>query len=599
MVFSAPLLDRLEVGRQRVNELEPYHINRAVNPPRLIVAPIRELEISRAHVSLHLQGDHLRVKNISSQATIELKSPTTGQTFHLTDEDFIVLPLPLRFSIGNCSVSVRPAQTRLVGLDQMTVPPAIAGHSLTQTFDSRSLQQLRDKSRMDISELMSWLRCVLNLFQGTPNNDGFFQQAATAMTEMLKLDLAAVLFTENKKWQIRSLHGSHHQDSPNPWSPSLPLLNQVESSMRAHRQIPTIDRLPEPFLEETKCLVAAPILSTKGTVIGAMYGEKIIDQQNEKKEITEVETMFVELLASGIAAGLARLQHEKKAVEARVRLEQFFPAHLVDKLENDKEFLKGRESEVTVLFCDIRKFSEISERVGPEVTVDFINDVMQQLSVCVQNNGGVLVDYIGDELIAMWGAPDSQPAHASLATTAARAMLAQVPSLCKRWETTIGQAFQIGIGINSGLAQVGNVGSQLRFKYGPLGNTVNVASRVQGVTKQVGVPLVVTLETAKRLSCETPYRTLCQVKLVNVMQPVTICELRRPGSDWLRLKQNYEEGLRIFLSGDYRSACTLLSAVLNDFPEDQPARMLLNRAREMEAGEVHYGQPGIWEIGVK
>src|SRR5207248_3044278 len=103
----------------------------------------------------------------------------------------------------------------------------------------------------------------------------------------------------------------------------------------------------------------------------------------------------------------------------------------------------------------------------------------------VLDHEGVVVDQIGDELMVMWGAPEVQPNHAVLACRAALAMFECLPSLNERWLSIIGEPIKLGIGINSGIAQVGNVGSKIKFKYGALGNTVNLASRVQGATKHV------------------------------------------------------------------------------------------------------------------
>ncbi|MCH2183688.1 MAG: diguanylate cyclase [Mariniblastus sp.] len=600
-VFSAPLIDQIEIGRQRVNELDPYQINRAVNPPRLIIAPLTELEVSRSHALLETRDKQLTLKNISSQAKIEIPalSPAEPPTT-LNPGDSLELCLPLTFSIGQRVVRVHSPPAKLVGLEQMTMPPSMVGPAPGLTMAAPSIIQLRDQNQMDPPELMNWLRNILTLFQGTPNTDEFFQQATAAMAQMLELDLAAVLFRENESWKVRSLHQQDGRTDQADWEPSLTILNEVHASVRAHRQIPDFETQQPESLMGVKSLVAAPILSPEGEVIGAMYGDKRMAGRGPARDISEVETMFVELLASGIAAGLARLQQEKEAVKARVRFEQFFPANLVEKLENDQEFLKGRESEVTVLFCDIRKFSEIAERVGPEVTVQFINHVMGELSYCVQANQGVLVDYIGDELIAMWGAPDSQPDHATMATRAARDMLAKVKELGDQWDRTIGQAFQIGIGLNSGVAQVGNIGSKLRFKYGPLGNTVNVASRVQGVTKVLRVPLLVTLETAQDLDPSIAYRKIGQVKLINVSQPVTVCEV--PGTenpDWVRLKTAYEEGLERFEAESYLEACNALSAILQEFPDDTPTMNLLSRAVEQLSGTEQAGDPRVWVLDSK
>src|SRR5208282_6133126 len=100
--------------------------------------------------------------------------------------------------------------------------------------------------------------------------------------------------------------------------------------------------------------------------------------------------------------------------------------------------------EVSLLFCDIRGFSRISERLGPRGTVQWIGDVMGVLSDCVLAHAGVLVDYIGDELVAMWGAPAAQPEHARLACLAAIDMLKAVPGINERWSSTLKESMALG-----------------------------------------------------------------------------------------------------------------------------------------------------------
>ena len=122
-----------------------------------------------------------------------------------------------------------------------------------------------------------------------------------------------------------------------------------------------------------------------------------------KAPISTYEAMLVEMLACGVAAGLARVEQEQNAAAARVQFEQFFTKELSLQLTAQPDLLQGRDEDVTLLFCDIRGFSSISEAMGPAGTVEWIGDVMNTLSECVSEDQGVLVDYIGDELMAMWG----------------------------------------------------------------------------------------------------------------------------------------------------------------------------------------------------
>ena len=151
-------------------------------------------------------------------------------------------------------------------------------------------------------------------------------------------------------------------------------------------------------------VVASPILNKEGEVIGAIYGDRLKPTSGmHVPTVTELEALLVELVSCAVAAGLARLDQEQAALRARVQFEQFFTPELARQLAAQPDLLEGRDCEVTVLFCDIRGFSRISERLGPTKTVQWIRDVMGVLSDCVLEHKGVLVDYIGDELMAMWG----------------------------------------------------------------------------------------------------------------------------------------------------------------------------------------------------
>jgi adenylate cyclase len=109
-----------------------------------------------------------------------------------------------------------------------------------------------------------------------------------------------------------------------------------------------------------------------------------------------------------VATGLARQQQERAALQAQIRFEQFFGPELARHLKRAPDLLEGRDAEVTLLFGDVRNFSHFSEQLGPEGTLRWIGDVMGDLSECVLAEAGVLVDYIGDALLAMWGAPREQ-----------------------------------------------------------------------------------------------------------------------------------------------------------------------------------------------
>ena len=201
------------------------------------------------------------------------------------------------------------------------------------------------------------------------------------------------------------------------------------------------------------------------------------------------------------------------------------------------------------------------------------------LSDCVLAHDGVLVDYVGDELMAMWGAPSVQPDHADRACRAAMDMLSQVEPIGEKWKEIVPNRFGFGIGINSGPASVGNTGSQRKFKYGPLGNTVNVASRVQGITKQIGVPALITAETRRQLSSGGSLtRRLAEVQVVGIDETIELYQLCR--SEESDLVERYENALTAFEQDELNNAAGHLASLVRDYPKDRPTLILLSRTVE-------------------
>lgn len=306
--------------------------------------------------------------------------------------------------------------------------------------------------------------------------------------------------------------------------------------------------------------------------------------QEEQDAVRCIENGAEDFLSRPIRPALlmARLNAslEKKRLRERV-FEQHFTRELARELARNPDPMKmqARQAEVSVLFCDIRGFSAVSERLGPAQTIGWLSGVMGEFSSIVIDHGGVLVDYIGDELLAMWGAPNEQPNHAELACRTALGILESLPALNRIWKPLVGAETEVGIGINSGEALVGNVGTHRKFKYGPLGTAVNLASRVQSATKLLRTSLLITGETAAKVLGTFPTRRLCQVRVQNIMAPVHLHELKVPGifPDWERLSASYERALHRFEKGDFEGARQDLARFLGEVPGDGPGKKLMDR----------------------
>jgi adenylate cyclase len=286
---------------------------------------------------------------------------------------------------------------------------------------------------------------------------------------------------------------------------------------------------------------------------------------------------------------------EKKRLHQR-ELEQFFPAEIVGQLLCQPDLLRqGQKVDVSVLFCDIRGFSRVSERLSAGETMRWLSAVMECLSECVFRQQGVLVDFIGDELMAFWGAPQPQPDHARRACAAALDMVGQLPRLNEEWRRVTRSEMSLGIGVNSGPAHVGNTGIRRRFKYGPHGNVVNLASRVQGATKFLKSKLLITGATRQYLDDSFALRRLATIAAVNIATPLDLYELvpdDQPG--WPQVRHDYEQALEFFESQKLKEAAELLSKLITDHGAQGPELSLMSRTMDCLVEPSRWKK--VWEL---
>ncbi len=222
-----------------------------------------------------------------------------------------------------------------------------------------------------------------------------------------------------------------------------------------------------------------------------------------------VLTVVYPLLALIVAAvGILALQYLLVAFERQRVLftfSRFVPEDVVDEVlaKGEEELqLGGVRREATVLFSDIRGFTSFSEARAPAEVVEVLNRYLSEMTDAVMDHGGTLVAYMGDGIMAVFGAPIEQPDHADRAIAAAREMLeVRLPAFCE-WmrDAGDGDGFAIGIGLNSGEVLSGQVGSKRRMEYTTIGDTTNTASRLESMTKGSGFPIFIadSTRTARR-----------------------------------------------------------------------------------------------------
>ena len=204
---------------------------------------------------------------------------------------------------------------------------------------------------------------------------------------------------------------------------------------------------------------------------------------------------------------------------------QYVPPELVDEMAKDPEkyTMEGKSEELTVLFSDIVGFTSISEGLAPKELSQFINDYLTAMSLVIRGNRGTLDKYIGDAIMAFWGAPVADPEHARQAVISAMAMQAELDNVRAQMRARGWPDIRIGVGVNTGQMRVGDMGSKLRKAYTVMGDAVNLSSRLEGLTRVYGVGILVGPNT-RQLVKDIVFREVDRVKVKGKDEPVDIFE---------------------------------------------------------------------------
>jgi adenylate cyclase len=278
------------------------------------------------------------------------------------------------------------------------------------------------------------------------------------------------------------------------------------------------------------------------------------------------------------------LIEEQEKRKVRSRFQQYVPPEVVRRLLDDPERVKPRKSEITVLFSDIRGFTSISESLDAQELADLLNGYLTEMTRIVFRYQGTLDKYIGDAVMGFWGAPYEEPDHATRACNAALSMLARLAELQKEWRAQGRPVLDIGIGLNTGVASVGNMGSSMRLAYTAMGDAVNLASRLEGLNKEYGTRIIISESTYKVLQSDRVLvRELDMIRVKGKLLPVTIYEVldaEALGAEGKELVELFACGQKAYKQRDWRAAGQAFEQILDRWPNDGPARIFLRRCEE-------------------
>jgi adenylate cyclase len=263
--------------------------------------------------------------------------------------------------------------------------------------------------------------------------------------------------------------------------------------------------------------------------------------------------------------------------------------------------LGGEELETTVLFADLEGFTQLSETMPPQTLIGLLNDYFTPMTQIIMSYRGTLDKYIGDALMALWGAPVPLPDHALRACWAALEMQQTMAELQADWQAQGLPPLVARLGLHTGPVVAGNVGSRERFNYTVLGDTVNLASRLEGVNKVYGTRIILSEETSQRVKDRLLVRELDLVQVKGRAQPVRIYELL--GSfppdglpSWL---DHFADGLQAYRNQQWEEASRAFGEVLLLKPGDRPTQMFLGRCRFFAVAPPPSDWQAVFNLDVK
>ncbi|GBF50717.1 adenylate cyclase-like protein [Leptospira ryugenii] len=244
--------------------------------------------------------------------------------------------------------------------------------------------------------------------------------------------------------------------------------------------------------------------------------------------ITVLPSVTIEQVVVFVAIiGFRILTEEENVKYIRQTFSKFVSADVVDELlkHPDNLALGGSKREITIFFSDVRGFTTISEALGPEDLVKLLNEYLSAMTELIIEYKGTIDKYMGDAIMAFWGAPVPLEDHAYYACVAALAQLEHLKELQKKWAERKVPVIDIGIGLNSGPAVVGNMGSSHRMEYTCMGDTINLGSRLEGSNKMYGTNIIISEHTYEKVKDRVIARELDLVRVKGKTLPVRIYEL--------------------------------------------------------------------------
>jgi class 3 adenylate cyclase/pSer/pThr/pTyr-binding forkhead associated (FHA) protein len=441
--------------------------------------------------------------------------------------------------LGVILVFAEPVRSNLEGKNQSRIILRKADELQEQWIDGNDLMDTFANNQVAIARLKHLVEIAKGL-NSVQSLDGIFEQVKeVAFQEIQSIDRLGLLVDINNSGKLKLLKASAKYQSYREtlvrdisWiSPKIcrkVFIEKVAIKSIDHPNDVTFQSVGGLLMEGVRGALAVPLWD-RNRVIGVLYADARLPVQ-DSEPLEDEELSFFSTLANLVGSSVQRwllsyqLQQEE---QIRHKLERYHSPAVVQQLITARALDNGRltpiESNITILFADLVGFTALSERLSPREIADLLNRLFEEMLDSVFKTGGTLDKFIGDCIMAFFGAPEPQPDHPDRALAAALGMLNRLDELNQRgiWP----EPLQLRIGINTGKAVVGDVGSAQRVDYTVLGATVNLASRMESICPPGEI--VISEATYKRLKYRQGFSRMGLGKFKGISKPVKIYQTHR------------------------------------------------------------------------
>jgi adenylate cyclase len=495
----------------------------------------------------------------------------------------------------NYAMSDTQINRQLEGLDPGPVPP---GETVYESLDARSLRKLGFSNRIPPAGQAGMIRFgPSEAYQ--PRS--FFEIFVPAMW---KSNYGSGSFFKDKVVLVGAASAIQHDVHPTP-------INDATSGPLIHFHA-IAAAIGDEFLTETSpranlllllgagfvaWLVVAFVRQTffalllLGALVASYLGAAVFFYNSQGLFILTLPVLGAFVLSGLFSLGYDFTLERLEKNRTRRTLERYVSKNLVKEiLDNPDSFygsLRGVRLPATILFSDIVGFTTLTEKADPEKLVTQLNEYLSRMTAAVFDNNGTLDKFIGDAVMAVWGNVTSAGVaeDAKACARAAVTMRHELLQLNQQWKEKGIAPFHFGIGINHGEVLVGNIGSQEKADPTVIGDAVNLASRLEALTRTYSVDILVGERAAELIRDQFNLRSVALVQVKGKTQPVevfTLVSAKETQTEFLQRLEIYESGFRKFRERDFAQAKILFSQFLEFYPDDSLAKMYLERALEYE-----------------